>query len=459
MAISFLDTPYDCSRVGQRLIFLASSDQVAQSGFRYCFEVEVYGGIGQGNYYFIRPNFNDVGVFDISPILFELLYPIDDAQVHYSSESFYVDQTINRNIAVRCYEGYLVDGVFTIDKGSEKFWKGCVYRGAFQFRDGYKPNPDTYLNHHSLVDTNSLFNSAIKVGTFPCPPELYTAGQSIGLDPNSDVIVPSYPMDFGCMYVHQSDSVCNLGLSAMSPYPLILINSYDEQGNLLQESRVNQWFVNREPEPCNSLAFPFYYRNVVEGGLIPDGTYFYTVVNFDDVQEYQSSARYVVYNKSLCSKTKSKTRYGNIRVGWYNKYGGVDYFTFDKGKTFTNSFERKRYKRVSGNYSSAGGEEGFYFNPSDRGMQETRVQSGLTIELQSDWISEGEFRYLNEIRDSHFVFILFSEDYSLDNYGCELGQITPVVVEDSSYNIQQIRTGQKYNQKLTLRLAQDNWTA
>lgn len=457
MSISFVDNPDGCARVGQRLIFIASSTEVAQAGFRYCFEVELYGGIGQGNYYFVRPNFNDVGVFDASPVLFELVYPTEDSQVHYLTDGFFVDETINQKYSVRCYNGYLVDGVFTIDTENPVGFKGCVYRGAFQFRDGYKPNPDTYLNHHSMVDSSSLFNSAIKVGTFPCPPELYTAGQSIGIDPNSDVIVPAYLMDFGAMYVHQSDSECNLGMSAMTPYPLILINSYDRDGELLQESRVNQWFVDVEPSDCKSLAFPFYPRNLYDGGLIPDGTYFYTVQNYDDVQMYNSSARYVVYNKDLCSTAKSKTRYGNIRVGWYNKFGGVDYFTFDKAKTYTNAFERKRYKRVSGNYSDA--MESFYFNPSDRGMQETRVQSSLSIELQSDWISEGEFKFLNDIRESHFVFIVFTDDFYLDGYSGQLGEITPVVVEDSSYNIQKIRSGQKYNQKLLLRLAQDNWTA
>lgn len=462
MAIEFLEFPFECSRVGQRLIYIASSDQVSQQGFRYCFEVELSSGIGAGKYYFVQPNFNDAGVFDVSPVLYELLYPTKETYLHYSDNSFTVDDTLNQNVAVRCYEGYLVGGVFTIDDNAVKSWRGCIYRGAFQHKDGYKPNPDTYLNHHSMVDSNSLFNSAIKVGTFPCPPELLTAGQSISIDPNSDVIIPSKQSDYGAMYVHQTDSLCNLGQSESAPYPLILINSYNAKGIFLGETRVNQWYNNIEPQECNSLSFPFYFRNCMEGGLIDPDTFFYTVQFIDDVFEYPASARYIVYNSEACNTdTKKKGRYQNIRIGWYNKVGGVDYYTFDKAKTYTNSFERKRYKRITGNYATAQGtkEDRFTFSPSDRGLQETRVQSYLTIDMQSDWISEGEFKFLNDIRESHFVFIVFTEDFTEREYGVRLGEITPVVVEDSSYNIQQVRSGQKYNQKLTVRLAHDNWTA
>lgn len=462
MALQFIEYPFECNRVGQRLIYIAESDQLSQAGFRYCFEVELYGGVGAGKYYFVQPNFNGAGVFDASPVLFELLYPTKDSSVHYSSNGFSVDETLNQKVSVRCYEGYLVGGVFTIVDDSVTGWKGCIYRGAFQHKDGYKPNPDTYLNHHSMVDTNSLFNSALKVGTFPCPPELYKAGQSISIDPNSDVIVPSFVMDYGCMYVHQTNSACNLGQSASAPYPLIMINSYGLEGEFLQQSRVDQWFVNIEPIDCSSLSFPFYFRNLIESGLVPPNAFFYTVQYYDDVYDYWASARYIVYNAEVCNtNTKKKTRYGNIRIGWYNKVGGVDYYTFDKAKVLTNSFERKRYKRVTGNYAVANPKKEikFEFSPSDRGLQETRVQSYLTIEMQSDWISEGTFKFLNDIRESHFVFIVYSEDFNNQEYGVEVGQICPVVVEDSSYNIQQIRSGQKYNQKLTVRLAHDNWTA
>jgi hypothetical protein len=460
MAIQFLEKPDNCTRVGQRLIYIAISNQISQQGFRYCFEVELNSGIGAGKYYFVQPNFNDAGVFDASPVLFELLYPTKDTGLHYSGDTFSVDDTLNQGVNVKCYEGYLVGGVFTIVTESFVGWKSCVYRGAFQHKDGYKPNPDTYLQHHSMVDTNSLFNSAIKVGTFPCPPELYTAGQSISINPNSDVIVPSRASDYGAMYVHPTDSPCNLGQSTRPPYPYIQINSYDIEGNFLGEATVTQ-SANIKVPTCSSLSFPFYFRNCMDGGLIYPDTYFYTVQFIDDVFEYPASARYIVYNAEACNTdARKKGRYQNIRIGWYNKVGGVDYYTFTKAKTYTNSFERKRYKRVTGNYATAiSGDDNFTFSPSDRGLQETRVQSYLTIDMQSDWISEGEFKFLNDIRESHFVFIVFTEDFTIQDYGVQIGEITPVVVEDSSYNIQQVRSGQKYNQKLTVRLAHDNWTA
>jgi hypothetical protein len=470
MGIQFTETPEDCSRVGQKLIFIAITGNVYNNGFRYVYQIIVGDDDpATAPYYFVKPNFNDCGVFDASPIIYERVRGTSDSNIHSTSFGMTFDDEINKQYRVNCYEGWIVDGAFTINEEVKPaIFGGCFYRGAFQYMDGFKPNPNDYgwrLKHHSLLGEYSGFNSAINFKTFETPFQL--VGHPIHNGPE-DIIIPATAQDSGVMYVHKFDDKCNLGTSPESPFPFITMEIYNEGGALLDSPTLSTEPNNESRwKGCGAIAFPFYPRNVSSYlGLYPDW-YAYSLQAFGDYGSglVPMSSKYIVYNSEPCLSPKEKTRYNSLRIGWYNKYGGVDYFTFPKAHTYTAQMERKRYKRVEGNYATAMGggeyEVPFSINKAERGLQETKVQSYLTLELNSDWISENTFAFLREIRESHNVFIIGDNNFFGDDIfdSMQTGETIPVVVEDSSYVIQRIRSGQKYNQKLLIRFAHDTWTA
>jgi hypothetical protein len=104
--------------------------------------------------------------------------------------------------------------------------------------------------------------------------------------------------------------------------------------------------------------------------------------------------------------------------------------------------ERKRYKKIVGNY--AGAADGFAFNTSDRGLTETEVSPITTLEINSDWIQEGEFELLRGLVQSKYVWIMD------DN-----GNMTAVVVDDNSFLIERKRDGKLKRAKMKLRYASE----
>ena len=66
MAITIDDQPYEYTPIGQRLMIVATSDNVSNAGFRYVFDF----GSFQVN---VQPNASNKGILDLAPIFRESL--------------------------------------------------------------------------------------------------------------------------------------------------------------------------------------------------------------------------------------------------------------------------------------------------------------------------------------------------------------------------------------------------
>jgi hypothetical protein len=160
--------------------------------------------------------------------------------------------------------------------------------------------------------------------------------------------------------------------------------------------------------------------------------YMFEILNLAGTEE--RSVPYIFY------PVDTDCKFDNIRLCWYNEYeGGWDYFNFEKRNEKTINVERKRIKRVVGNYATSA--DGFNFDGSERGMMEGMVDVSTTISISTNVLSEGEFLLLSSLIQSKDVYIL--PDASTIPI--------PVVVESNSYTERKLRDGKVYDLNLTIR--------
>lgn len=93
------------------------------------------------------------------------------------------------------------------------------------------------------------------------------------------------------------------------------------------------------------------------------------------------------------------TKYDEIRVHFLNKWGGFDSFTFNKVSRTNEEIERKQYKKIYGSTSGR-----WLTNTFDRGITNYNTSIKDTMTLNSDWITEAEAAWLEELVASPEVY-------------------------------------------------------
>jgi hypothetical protein len=133
-----------------------------------------------------------------------------------------------------------------------------------------------------------------------------------------------------------------------------------------------------------------------------------------------------------------------MRLGWVNSRGGWDYFNFTKKSEITNEIERKQYRKVLFNGTTT------IFSANDRGLTQRQnlVQQVLTV--TSDYITEGEFKFLRSLLASNQVTWL------TEDAGKPIE--VPVNIDDTSYVEKRSSDGKLYNVTLKVRLSNSYWT-
>lgn len=128
--------------------------------------------------------------------------------------------------------------------------------------------------------------------------------------------------------------------------------------------------------------------------------------------------------ETMCTKTTAQ------RLLFLNKLGGYDGFTF-KNKTKINAdITRSNFKKPQGTWISA---HSFSYGQSDRAVTQYDTNIKDTITVVSDWITEAESAWLEEL--------FTSPDIYLDRSGVEI----PINIATTSYETKQTAIGKLFN--------------
>jgi hypothetical protein len=407
MAITIEDQPYQYTPIGQKLMVVAISTNSTNAGFRFVFDF----GAFKIN---VQPNANARGMLDLAPIFRESLK--HDISVVTDGQAAEDTSVVEINCTIR--EGWLVDGVFTISgSGSATMDKVYAFLAEYQIKDGYKPDPN--LRYALNSSTRYLMSERTK------DTHVWSEAVSRGLSLNN-VYIPTRLNDYGLLYLPSSTAKL-----ADNDFDIAAITTYDSDNNLIDFFKLD---LLDDPQIVNAIGA--YASNLLDRGIDLSNCAYYTIQVAKEILfpvRTPSSRLYCFYIVG------DDCRFDNVRLGWTNTCGGTDYFNFTKKSELSYNYDRKQYQQVIGSYSSSG----FEFNTYDRGMTDRYVNTTKGLQINSDWISVGEFELLQTLCRSNDVYII-------DN----TGEAIPVLVDTQNFVIKDERYSKLYNVTLNLKYSQ-----
>tara|TARA_R110000744_G_scaffold108260_1_gene205089 strand:+ start:2426 stop:3907 length:1482 start_codon:yes stop_codon:yes gene_type:complete len=141
------------------------------------------------------------------------------------------------------------------------------------------------------------------------------------------------------------------------------------------------------------------------------------------------------FSNSVAAKTDLYTvniihdcQYEPIRLAWLNKHGAWDYYTFKKKSVRTLTSKRTNYQKLDGTWNA----KTFNPNVNQGGMKSFKVKTKEAIKINTDFISEEESVWLEQLMTTSEVFLL--KDYFVGG-GLEVIRKfnEPVLIKTSSY--------------------------
>ena len=419
------------------------SDNVTEDGFKYIFNV---GDVATGNEYkfYVSPNAALNGVFNCKTIFNQLtptpmVYNTTDILMHISAPINMVDLNTNA-FRVQCFEGWNVGGVFTEDDSNLVQYDLMVVYGSGKQNFIVMGTNDTKPLALSQAYDNTLgFNNGL-------------VSQAINLPSNLQNPIINWQKISRSNVAGQEDSAYRIlswiaddGTYINSNYPTLSITNfeidfYDESGTSIASIDI----------PFTTMGGSLYHlptglKNLVNGGYIDqttaDNTVFWVISGVGESGDI--TAKYGYYIESDC-------KYNPVHLYWLNQMGGWDSYSFIKKNERSIEVEKKRYKQYLGDYNNATTENPFSTEAFSRSLTEREPIVKTFLNLNSNWLTESEFKYMRDLFRSKSVWMV---DDNVDGYS-----VVPVVVEDNNYLMRRERNSRKYNQTLRLQIANDNET-
>ena len=388
MAITIQQQPYSYTALKQKLIVVATSTEVGQPGFRYVVEVTCNGG--NTNTFYVQPNLSGALVFDLNPVV-----------------SSAMDLGVNNIGDAVQATAYPLTNLSLIN-------------AAFQISDGFNPDPSNYF---ALDAGTSYIMSDLKRNTFALD-DLLTA-YSLG---NNTIGITGFEDDYGVLTIPADDGT-KLTNNAVDNIQII---QFDIAGASIQTDTlacvIAAGSINHLPLLPANIDDAF--------GLA--GAWHHYLISFFDSGAAPCATGIAVF------KADEECRFDNVRLGWTNSRGGWDYFNFTKRSEESYSVERKRYRKVVGNYATADETTAFGFNTYDKGLTERSPFVEKMLRIRTDFLTEGGFEYLKNLIYSESVYIINAD-----------GSATPVVIDSNNYTAIRTRSFKKTDLELTLKFSND----
>lgn len=422
----------------QDLVVVATSTETGQVGFKYRVHVLFASGTGEFEF-FVTPNTGEACVINLKDLVSSLRLDEYGGIVHnqpsgliYEDDSSFI---LFDEIGIS--EWWEVDGVLTENVGSEVgiLEPIRVRQGYYAPEYGFQPDPES-------TDTNISFalNGITKraMSDRKHDTHVWPLAASFSLGTSASVIhIPVFEEDFGVLTFSGNSTILPSGTVAKVKIQLIdssgAPHSYTENigGN-------NAEHIYCYPANLNA--------NTTTVGLPQPADYpnwrFYTV-QFLTSANAICGVTYAFYNAELYGQHDCK--HDRIRLGWANSRGGWDYQNFIKKNEESFNIDRKRYHKIRGNYADAAATSmggGFTYGGYEAGLTERGSIIQQFLSITSDWISEGEFEFLQSLMFSNQVHWIQDD-----------GSFIPVVIEASDYVSRRERNGKLKNLDLKLRIA------
>ena len=442
--------------VGQDVIFTVSNNDVLTNtdfiNVKFIAEVHISSGevinLSNNNNvvgtFKTTPNGQGVGMFNFRPII----------------ESFVnADNKARANSEYKTIENTnLTTPIHLIDKysGNDNSFRWF----AVQFKIEYVDNDSTSATFGDLITTNyansdsfKLFNGYLKytdellLGTGT---ESNNFGFNTGifnLDDDESKLLTNAPTtqyanidDYGTSAILMLNPLTNIQvfpLSTSGGTAMIRFTYYQEDGTLIDFETI------RLDEPNNGgfdyADRGFAYNKLMFAGVFPANLRGWSTIfntNIDDISYYTFVAQTLTLGVSSdisqtyrvninCPTLKG---YAPIRLTWLNQWGAWDYYTFTMKSTKSIRTKGTTYQQLEGTWNQSA----YKVNGFKGGKKAFRVNATEMISMNTDFVSETESEWFEELINSPEVYIL--EGFQSDTTNSALNNyVIPVRLTTSSY--------------------------
>jgi hypothetical protein len=374
----------------------------------------------------VQPNLSGALVFDLNPVVnqaMDLGVNSTDGVASLFASTTVQDAATSRNIlgiSTIIQEGYEVLGLFEVQATQYPLNGSALINAAFQISDGFNPDPATYF---ALDGSGSQIMSDLVRSTYAMDDVL--SQYSLGAN---TIGITGFEDDYGVLTIPADDG------STLT-------------GNAIDDIQIVQFNAAGTPIQTDTLACVIAAGTINHLPLLPanindvfglQATWHHYLINFRNAGGSATARGIAVF------KAADECRFDKVRLGWTNSRGGWDYFNFTKRSEESYSVERKRYRKVVGNYGTADAESAFGFNTYDRGLTERSPFVEKMLRVRTDFLTEGQFEYLKNLIYSESVYII-----NID------GSATPVVIDSNNYTAIKSRSYVKTDLELMLKFSND----
>ena len=361
MALTIYNTPVTYAPAYNQMIFTLSSTNVAQSNFRYIADIYVNGSSEYTRLEVGKNPTNSSGVFDISGIVQNFL--TRDAE----------DNTTTFKQCGNSIASYNVQ--FGEQYGPSS---GITNYTNLTSSSGYAFN--------GVFDANSFLDYAVNTYVLQNSSSQFLTDQPTFKTITGEKLVLGFMTD-----------------AANEGYNLEIVTYYDE-GTVFNTVRVQNPYAglsNRADRSINVRVDYDWINSLVNADLSFGSTpIFVTNWEYYEVKIKNSGGTVVsetirIYPGEICSK------YDPIRFKFMNNYGKYDYYTFTGAKTKSTNIKRNTYKSNPNEWSGVN----YNYSRMSRGLSQYETVLDDTITINSDWITEAESEWLEQLVTSPDVYI------------------------------------------------------
>ena len=399
MALTIYNTPNQYAPVYNQMIFTLSSTNIAQPNFRYIADIYVNGSSEYTRLQCAPNPTNSSGVFDVSGIIQNFLS--QDAQDN--TTTFKQCENSIALYDVKFGEQYGPSSGITNYTNLTNS-TGYCFNGVFDANSFL----DFTTNKYVTINSSTIWLSD--------SPKIYTRiGEKLNLGFMTRSVDNAYYL---LIKTYTINGTLQNTVTILNPYRAIS-NRKDRSINV---DVSYDWLISLTTGDLTSGTAPF----------INASTYYYTVEMTEDNLDAVTESR-KIYIDEYCSK------YSPIRFKFMNNYGKYDYFTFTGAKTKNTAIKRNTYKSNANEWSGVN----YNYNRMSRGVVQYETILDDTITIQSDWITEAESIWLEQLVTSPDVYIY------------EGNNLVSVNITESSYATKYEASDQLFNLSISFQYSQN----
>ena len=433
------------------IIFTVKDDVTTASKFKIKYTAEVYvnnrtagltNTVNRIAVLKVTPNGVGSGIFDLSPILQNYVTPDYEGGTVHNSSAIYFSQYNGVNFSDNTpHTIHQVDD-FSTNRNSCRFF---TVRFNVEAADSATGSVTTQYNSNTTVDYFLMYNGVLYDTDILNLGATGNFGYNLGIEgfvmnSSTGSFLSNAPKtqylrttDYLTLsFFNEYDWDFEVGTSGLQ-YPSIkyikiqFYNNGSASGSLITKTAIapNGGHSGYMGDSNTKIQFVGVGTGnlVGSGETLPVSWDYYTVQAFDFTDNLVSDTYNFYKQEEDCKEFET------IRLTWLNKFGVWDYYNFTKKSVRTFNTKRKSYTQITGTWN----ESKFRINGHTGGKKTYNSSISETIKLNTDYITEAEAIWLEELFISNDVYILEERSTDNANQGYMRKYIQPATITNSTH--------------------------